>query len=64
MAFAGSATEALPAAVIPDLFFLHERGLWMGLYSLFLTVGGAIGAIISGFMITNVGYRWVFWVMP
>lgn len=64
MAFAGSATEALPAAIVSDLFFLHERGFWMGAYSLFLSVGAAIGAIISGFIISGVGYRWVFWVSP
>ena len=62
MAFAGSATEALPAAVVPDLFFLHERGLWIGSYSIFLGVGASIGAIISGFLISTIGYRWVFWV--
>jgi MFS family permease len=62
MAFMGSSTEALAAAVVPDLFFLHERGWWMGIYTLFLTAGGAAGAIISGFVITGLGWRWSFWV--
>ena len=62
MAFMGSSTEALAAAVVPDLFFLHERGYWMGIYTLFLSAGAALGAIISGFVITGVGWRWNFWV--
>jgi len=31
-AFAGSATEALGAAVVNDVYFLHERGAKMGIY--------------------------------
>lgn len=31
-AFAGSATEALGAAVVGDLYYLHERGGKMGIY--------------------------------
>jgi MFS family permease len=64
MAFMGSATEALAAAVVADLFFLHERGWWMGVYMIFLANGGAIGAIMSGFVITGVRWRWLFWVLP
>jgi MFS family permease len=63
MAFMGSATEALAAAIVADLFFLHERGWWMGVYMIFLANGGAVGAIISGFVITGVGWRWLFWVV-
>ena len=62
MAFMGSSTEALSAAVVPDLFFLHERGWWMGVYAFSLTAGAASGAIISGFVITSLGWRWSFWV--
>ncbi|KAJ4374080.1 hypothetical protein N0V83_002819 [Neocucurbitaria cava] len=31
-AFAGSSTEALGAATVNDLYFLHERGTKMGIY--------------------------------
>ena len=62
MAFMGSSTEGLAAAVIPDLFFLHERGYWMGVLTLFWCAGAALGAIVSGFVITALGWRWNFWV--
>lgn len=35
---AGS-TVAMGAATICDLYFLHERGLYMGVYTFFLTNG-------------------------
>jgi MFS family permease len=61
-AFAASSTEGLAAAIIADLFFLHERGWWMGLYVFFLYIGPTLGSIISGFVVQALGWRWHFWV--
>jgi MFS family permease len=61
-AFAGSCGEALPAAVVRDLFFLHQRGWWMGVYMFFFQCAVFIGGIASGFIITAGGWRWHFWV--
>lgn len=61
-AFASSCGEAVTAMVVKDLFFLHERGWWMGLYMFFFQSLGALGVIISGFVITGAGWRWHFWV--
>ena len=61
-AFAASITEGLAAALNADLFFLHERGWWMGVYLVFLNLGPTLGSLISGFIIQGLGYRWHFWV--
>jgi MFS family permease len=60
--FAVSCGEALPATVVKDLFFLHERGWWMGVYMFFFQAAYFVGAIGSGFLITSSGWRWHFWV--
>jgi MFS family permease len=60
-AFFGGTSEALAAAVIADLFFLHERGWWMGVYVVSQTTGSTIGGLLSGFLIVK-GWRWHFWV--
>ena len=62
-AFAGASTEGLAAAINADLFFLHERGWWMGVYVLFLNLGASLGSLIAGFAIQNLGWRWHFWVL-
>lgn len=36
---AAGSTVAIGAATICDLYFLHERGLYMGVYTFFLTNG-------------------------
>jgi MFS family permease len=62
--FAISCGEALPATVVKDLFFLHERGWWMGIYMFFFQAAYLLGVIASGFLITSSGWRWHFWVSP
>jgi MFS family permease len=61
-AFCAGAGEALPATVVQHLFFLHQRGLWLGIYTFLLSTGSSIGVFISGFVITSWGWRWHFWV--
>jgi len=61
-AFTYAASEGLAAAISADLFFLHERGLWTGIYLISLMGGVSLGGVMSGFIITNLGWRWHFWV--
>lgn|ERR1700734_3492866 len=60
--FFGSCSEGLAAAIVADLFFLHERARWMAVYIFFLVNGTTFGSIVSGFTITDLGWRWHHWV--
>lgn len=48
MGFASGAAETIAPVTISDLFFLHERGSIMALYTSFLSVGVGFGMIIAG----------------
>jgi len=61
-AFLGAPTEAYAAAIVADLFFLHERGWWMGVYMFVQNTGSILGSIATGFLIVK-GWRWHFWVL-
>jgi MFS family permease len=61
-AFTFAASEGLAAAISSDLFFLHERGWWTGVYLISLMGGVSLGGLMSGFIITALGWRWHFWV--
>lgn len=61
-AFGGSATEALGAAVVNDLYFLHERGAKMGIYLNAIAGGNTIGPLICGFVVQGLGWRWHKWM--
>jgi len=61
-AFAGSSTEALGAATVNDLYFLHERGSKMGIYMNAIAGGNTLGPLICGFIVTNLSWRWHKWI--
>ncbi|KAK4200233.1 putative transporter in the major facilitator superfamily [Triangularia verruculosa] len=61
-AFAGSSTEALGAAMVNDLFFVHERGGKMGIYMNFISGGNTIGPLVCGFVVTGLSWRWHKWI--
>lgn len=61
-AFAGSATEALGAAMVNDLYFLHERAGMMGIYMNAISGGNTVGPLICGFVVESLGWRWHKWM--
>lgn len=51
--------EVLPEISIPDTYFAHERGAYVGIYSLVLNGSNFIAPLIAGFMNDSIGWRWV-----
>jgi MFS family permease len=54
--------EVLPGIIVRDIFFLHERGKWMGVYLIFFQSFPSLGVLIAGWIITAGGWRWYYWV--
>nr|OQO20413.1 hypothetical protein B0A51_11036 [Rachicladosporium sp. CCFEE 5018] len=54
--FASGVCEALPVQLVNDIFFLHERGTKLGIYTVCLC-WGATGGLYAGYML-NAGYSW------
>ncbi|KAH8898231.1 MFS general substrate transporter [Thozetella sp. PMI_491] len=53
-------TIALGPPVICDVFFLHERGFYMGIFALFLNNGPHLAPLFGGFIAQNMGWKWCF----
>jgi MFS family permease len=51
--------ESLPEVSIPDTYFAHERGSYIGVYSFVLSGSNFVAPLIAGFMNQSVGWRWV-----
>ena len=61
--FGASSCEALGPAVVADLYFVHERGLWVGVCMFMIACGAAVGGIFGGLVANaNSDWRWVFWM--
>ncbi|KAI7547338.1 MFS general substrate transporter [Hortaea werneckii] len=55
-------SETIMVQVIADMFFLHERGFWMGTYFTFYFSGAFLGPIMSGNIAAHHGWRSFFWL--
>lgn len=51
---------AIGGATICDLYFMHERGLYMGVYTFFLTNGPHLAPLIGGYIAQNLGWQQCF----
>lgn len=59
--FGASPSEALGPSIVADLYFLHERGTKVGVYTFMIAGGSAIGGIFAGLVAhANPNWRWVF----
>ncbi|PLB48985.1 synaptic vesicle transporter [Aspergillus steynii IBT 23096] len=62
-AFFISPAAAIGSAVVAECFFKNERGRYMGIWTLMVTLGVPVGPLVFGFVTTRAGYRWIFWVL-
>lgn len=53
---------AIGAATICDMYYLHERGFYMGIYTFFLTNGPHLASLLGGFIAQNLGWRYCYTV--
>ncbi|KIX09064.1 uncharacterized protein Z518_00142 [Rhinocladiella mackenziei CBS 650.93] len=61
--FGASSSEALGPSVVADLYFLHERGTKVGVYTFMIAGGSALGGTFAGLVAdANPDWRWVFWM--
>ncbi|PFH50474.1 hypothetical protein AMATHDRAFT_3957 [Amanita thiersii Skay4041] len=60
--FGTSSSMSLGAGTVVDLFFVHQRGKAMGVFTLMLTNGAHLAPIIGGYVARDRGWRWCIWV--
>ncbi|KAK4509378.1 uncharacterized protein ATC70_007729 [Mucor velutinosus] len=58
-----SASQAVGAGTITDLFDVHERGNAMGLFLLGALIGPVLGPILGGFINEFMSWRFIFWFL-
>jgi len=61
-AFGMAPYEVLVQCTIGDMYFVHQRATRIAVWNLFLLTGIAGGALISGYIIQDIGWKWTFGV--
>ncbi|KAF2157357.1 MFS general substrate transporter [Myriangium duriaei CBS 260.36] len=62
-AFFIAPAAAIGSAVVQETFFKRDRGTYMGVWTLMVTVGVPIAPFIFGFVVQRVNYRWVYYIL-
>lgn len=62
-AFFISPAIAIGSGVVMESFFKKERARYMGIWTLFVTLGVPVAPFIFGFVTMRVGYRWTYWIL-
>ncbi|KAF2218864.1 major facilitator superfamily domain-containing protein [Elsinoe ampelina] len=58
----GAAADTLAPDVVGQIFFVHERGRSMAVYTIFLTAGSLVGGVVGGYIAYGIGWRWTMWL--
>lgn len=58
----GAAADTLAPDVVGRVFFVHQRGRAMAVYTTFLALGSFVGGILGGYVGTDGGWRWTMWL--
>lgn len=60
--FGGGAADTVAPALIGDLYFIHERGRAMAVYTIMLCIGPVGGGLAGGYIAFQRGWAATFWV--
>ncbi|KAF4777738.1 hypothetical protein HER10_EVM0006702 [Colletotrichum scovillei] len=58
-----SPMETLIEVIIDDLYFVHQRGFYMGIYSWTLWCGAFLCPVATGFIAEDLGWRWIQYIL-
>ncbi|KAG5358409.1 putative MFS-type transporter [Yarrowia sp. B02] len=58
-----SVTETIIQMTVADLYFVHERGTFNGIYMFVVDIGNYIVLVPAGYCTVNLGWRWVYLIV-
>ncbi|KAJ9632339.1 hypothetical protein H2203_000744 [Taxawa tesnikishii (nom. ined.)] len=59
---AGGAADTIAPDIVGEIFFLHERGRALAIYTIFLTAGSLFGGLVGGYVTASLGWRWCAYI--
>ncbi|KAI5204838.1 MFS general substrate transporter [Aureobasidium subglaciale] len=58
----GGVADTLAPDVVGQIFFTHQRGRAMAIYTIFLASGSLVGGLIGGYITHDMGWRWTMYI--
>lgn len=58
----GAAADTVAPALVGDVYFMHERGRAMAVYTIFLATGSIAGGLAGANIAAQLGWAYIFWI--
>ncbi|RMZ67776.1 major facilitator superfamily transporter [Pyrenophora seminiperda CCB06] len=62
MGIGGGPADAVSPEVVGEVFFVHQRGRALAIYTVFLSTGSTVGAVAGGYIVADMGLKWLHWI--
>ncbi|KAF1934590.1 MFS general substrate transporter [Clathrospora elynae] len=62
MGVGGGPADAVSPDVVGEIFFVHQRGRGLAIYTVFLSCGSLTGGVIGGYIVASKGLSWLHWL--
>ncbi|KAL6151511.1 hypothetical protein ACJQWK_10473 [Exserohilum turcicum] len=62
MGIGSGPADAVSPEVVGEIFFVHQRGRALAIYTVFLAIGSLVGAIAGGYIVSSMGLPWLNWM--
>ncbi|RAR07511.1 MFS general substrate transporter [Stemphylium lycopersici] len=62
MGIGGGPADAVSPEVVGEIFFVHQRGRALAIYTVFLALGSLVGAVAGGYIVTSMSLSWLHWM--
>ncbi|RSL74484.1 hypothetical protein CEP51_011556 [Fusarium floridanum] len=59
--FGGAISETLVQITLADIFFVHQYATMNALYLFVQATGSFLGPVAGGYIVSGMGWRWIFW---
>lgn len=54
--------DTISPEIVGEVFYVHQRGRAVAIYTLFLGAGSFVGGLVGGYIAGNLGYQYIFWI--
>ncbi|EON67977.1 hypothetical protein W97_07123 [Coniosporium apollinis CBS 100218] len=62
MGFSNGPADTIAPDIIGEIYFVHQRGRAMAIYTVCLACGPLLGGIAGGYIVGGLGIAWIHWV--
>ncbi|OCL07391.1 MFS general substrate transporter, partial [Glonium stellatum] len=62
MGVGGAPADTIAPDIVGEIYFMHQRGRAMAIYTVFLAIGSLLGGLTGSYIAVQAGVPWIHWI--